>query len=348
MIKDRVLECSPFPQNEEPILFALHGTPGIGKSSIALKVAKKIARVTRPDVSWWLHANGDADLHRPLRELSGRLGLATEGWIDQDVLTEQIVTKLSAIRIWLLVPYDALSKKDIDKLRPSGAGVLIVTSRNSEWGSATRSVELLEEKDAIDLLQGYCEESRDILARLARTVGYLPLGLIQVGVYIQSTERPVDEVITMLMTEPLKILDDREMFWGYASPGVDTIARTMTLILGELATTAPCASFVFCILAHLGERIPWDLLSGPVLKHLLADGELSAALDEAGVTKRTILVPLTRRALIARDRDHLIMHALVTRVSVALLAEQCRNGRPASRRSLPGWYRRYRKLPLGQ
>jgi hypothetical protein len=37
-----------------------------------------------------------------------------------------------------------------------------------------------------------------------------------------------------------------------------------------------------------------------------------------------VLVPLIRRALLARDRDELIIHGLVTRVSVALLWERKR------------------------
>jgi Cdc6-like AAA superfamily ATPase len=46
-INEIVAECARFPANTEPIVLAFHGMPGVGKSSVALKIARKVAEKVR-------------------------------------------------------------------------------------------------------------------------------------------------------------------------------------------------------------------------------------------------------------------------------------------------------------
>jgi tetratricopeptide (TPR) repeat protein len=344
-INETIAECSQFPANTEPIVIAFHGIPGVGKSSVALKIARKIAEKVRDTqelaLTWWLtateitHQIGETqdrtfrkhvplEMERSLRELGVALKLETDGLIEQDALAQQIVSRISALRSWILVLDDAPSQSAIWKLRPSGSGLLIVTSRNPEWGDAARLVGLLSEEDSIQVLAKYCKDDKKDLAELARAVKYLPLALVQVGAYIQATEAQAIEVTKTLGAAPLHILGDLPIFSGYMSAGVRTVAKTMSLILDDLHEVEPYAEYVFSILVHFGERVPWRILRSTLLKYLRMDSELVVPFEKADLTKATVLVPLIRRALLARDRDELIIHGLVTRVSVALLWERKR------------------------
>jgi hypothetical protein len=101
-------------------------------------------------------------MERPLRELGGALKLEMDGLIEQDALAEQIVSRISELRSWILILDDAPAQFAIWKLRPNGSGLLIVTSRNPEWGDAARLVGLLRKKMRFSYLVNIAKMRRKI------------------------------------------------------------------------------------------------------------------------------------------------------------------------------------------
>jgi tetratricopeptide (TPR) repeat protein len=183
---------------------AIVGLGGCGKSTVALAAAQRAREKGRP--VWWVpaidHGSVTGQLLGLARKLGAPAGEVREALAGQINPSDVLWPRLEAVRGWVLVldnaddpaVLTAVDRKASDEagwLRPTRAGVLIVTSRNADaWGPLTvvhRIVSLDDEtggKVLTDLAPGAGDRAEARL--LAARLGGLPLALHQAGTYLGS------------------------------------------------------------------------------------------------------------------------------------------------------------------
>jgi hypothetical protein len=119
---------------------ALYGLAGVGKTQIAIEYAYRHA--ADYDLVWWLTATDSARIRASLRDLAARLGLP------DDDPTRGTAAVLDALRVgrparrWLLVVDNTDDPGDVRPFIPAGPGHILVTTRNSQWSSIARPLEV--------------------------------------------------------------------------------------------------------------------------------------------------------------------------------------------------------------
>jgi hypothetical protein len=173
----------------------LHGMGGVGKSLLAVEYLYR--RMAEYDVVWWISAERTAQISLSLVELAPRLGLPT----GSDV-SSTVASVLEALRIgvpyanWILVFDNAESPESVRQFFPAGGpGNILVTSRNPQWASVARplEVDVFMREESKQLLRIRGPEISDAEAdRLAETLGDLPLAIEQAAAWHAETRRPRD------------------------------------------------------------------------------------------------------------------------------------------------------------
>ncbi|MGI5376116.1 FxSxx-COOH system tetratricopeptide repeat protein [Streptomyces sp. CA-251387] len=188
---------------------ALHGMGGVGKSLLAIEYLYR--RMTEYDVIWWISAERTAQISLSLVELAPRLGLQP----GSDAAST-VAAVLESLRIgvpyakWLLVFDNAESPEAVRPFFPvGGPGNILVTSRNPQWASLARplEVDVFMREESKQLLQvrgpGISDEDAD---RLAEALGDLPLAIEQAAAWHAETGMPVDEYLRLLAEKRLDLL----------------------------------------------------------------------------------------------------------------------------------------------
>ncbi|WIX98224.1 BTAD domain-containing putative transcriptional regulator [Amycolatopsis mongoliensis] len=245
-----------------PVIFAIEGAGGIGKTSLAVRFARRLAD-SFPDGQLYLDLRG-YDPKRPplstaeaLGQLLWSLG-CTRHHPDPDAQKATYRALLSDKRVLILLD-NAVSPQQVRELLPGTSdSLLLVTSRNRLTGLGARdgahrlSLGLLTEAEALDLLRRVVGGPRvdaepQEAAELARLCGHLPLALrIAAEKASSGPESSLRELVRNLTAEQDRLdalhIDDDEMSsvrtvfsWSYTSlPG--PVARTFRY-LGLLNTT---------------------------------------------------------------------------------------------------------------
>lgn len=188
----------------------LAGLGGVGKTTVALALSK--TAISQGRLVWWVSGADASSLLALMMTLAGEIG-APPGRVAEaysglrnpaDVLWEQLRQRSG----WLLVidnadNLEALRLGDSPVadgngwLRPSTAGLVVVTSRISDtasWGRCgeVHRLQSLDETDGAKVLldlAGYAGSEADA-ARLSARLGGLPLALHQAGSYLASPFAP--------------------------------------------------------------------------------------------------------------------------------------------------------------
>ncbi len=192
---------------------ALHGMGGVGKSQLAIEYAYR--NRAKFDVIWWIPAERSLKIVNSLVELGERLDLNVG--TEANVAVQQVLDALKSGNHhkvpsnWLLIFDNADSPAAVRQYLPTGGtGRILVTSRNSQWLSVARpleitvfrraeSVQLLRRRDA-DLT----EEDADLLAD---ALGDLPLAVAQAAAWRVETGMPASEYLELLAEKQLELLD---------------------------------------------------------------------------------------------------------------------------------------------
>ncbi|MEU9944307.1 FxSxx-COOH system tetratricopeptide repeat protein [Streptomyces lavendulae] len=198
----------------------LLGLSGVGKTQVATEYAYRFA--SEYDVVWWVPAEDRPTLRERLADLAPALGLPRGA----GSYGEQIRAVLEALRRgapfhrWLMVFDGCDNPDDLTDLLPSGAGDVIITSRNREWAARHTSlveVPLYARPESITFIRRRARrltgEEADQLAEaledyplaLDQTAGWLADSPIGVGEYLNLLQRRLDshEAVTLSDDYPL-------------------------------------------------------------------------------------------------------------------------------------------------
>ncbi|MCK9925919.1 FxSxx-COOH system tetratricopeptide repeat protein [Frankia sp. Mgl5] len=291
---------------------ALHGMGGVGKSQLAVEYVYR--HQADYDIVWWIPAEHSTQIGKALAELAQRLGLSVGGEANTAVPAVR-----EALRIgvpydnWLLVFDNAEDPRVVREYFPQGGnGKILVTSRNAQWSSIARplEVDVFSREESVELLQ-----KRDIdltendAGRLARALGDLPLAVEQAATWRAETGMSADEYLTLFE-------EKREELLG-TSPPMDyevPVQAAWNLSLDRLADRNPAALRLLQVCSFFApEPIPRQVFRRG--RNIMIMPELDAALRDPFKLNMAIR-EITRYALARVDHrtNSLQMHRLVQTV----------------------------------
>jgi hypothetical protein len=190
---------------------AIHGMGGVGKSQLAIEYVHRFSG--EYDLVWWVPAEESGLILTSLTSLAQRLGLDVSPEANSAVpaVKEALSTGQSGYVNWLLVFDNAEEPKDVRQFFPTGgAGKIIVTSRNPEWGRGARplEVDVFSRSESIQFLTNRNPNlNAENADRLAEALGDLPLAVEQAAAWHSATGMPVEEYLELLEHKRLELLD---------------------------------------------------------------------------------------------------------------------------------------------
>jgi TIR domain-containing protein/tetratricopeptide repeat protein len=240
-----------------PVVQALYGLGGVGKTQLALEYAHRFA--ANYDLVWWVDAEQSVLIAEQLAALAVRLDLPPGLTVAATV--ERLLAELRGRDRWLLVLDNAERPADVAVYRPGGAGHVLITSRFPGWGAlgGRLEVDVLTRAETIALLRaripGMGEELAD---KLAAELGDLPLAASQAAGYLEQTDLPPADYLRRFRTHRAGLLARGDVV-GYAGR-LDT---AWALSLERLRCADPAAVQLLELAAFLApEPIPLTLFSG--------------------------------------------------------------------------------------
>ncbi|MGX6602054.1 FxSxx-COOH system tetratricopeptide repeat protein [Micromonosporaceae bacterium Da 78-11] len=231
-----------------------HPLGGTGRTQLAVEYAYRYAETY--ELVWWIPAEQTAGAREALIGLAERLGLPEAGDINRTLAAvRDALSRGEPYRNWLVVLEGANRPEDIRSYLPSGAGHVLVTSRNPRWSADVAQrmpIGVFDRADSIDLLRARSPELTVPDAdRLAARLDDVPMALDLTAAVRAATGRPVDEYLhryderagELAFPSPIRVA------WGLATDG-----------LGE---ADPAALRLLELCAFLGSApVAWHLLWG--------------------------------------------------------------------------------------
>ena len=187
---------------------ALHGMGGVGKSQTVVEYIYRHA--TEYDIVWWIPSEHTTQIRSSFVDLAKRLGIkAGSAETAVPAVLEALRTGMPDRR-WILVFDNAEDPAVVRHFLPRGLGHVVVTSRNSEWGTVARTVEvdLFTRAESKELLRrrGGGNITDDDADRLAEALGDLPLAVEQAASWRAQTGMPVNEYVGLLKENSSELL----------------------------------------------------------------------------------------------------------------------------------------------
>ncbi|MBU2667890.1 tetratricopeptide repeat protein [Actinoplanes bogorensis] len=189
----------------------IHGMGGVGKSQIAIEYVHKHSG--EYDLVWWVPSEHIGQIQTSLTSLAQRLNLDVSPEANSAVraVKEALSTGKTGYHDWLLVFDNAEDPAQVREFFPTGgAGKIIITSRNPEWGRGALPIEVdtFERDESVRFLTNRNPNLSQFDAdRLAEALGDLPLAIEQAAAWHQTTAMPVPEYLELLENKRLELFD---------------------------------------------------------------------------------------------------------------------------------------------
>ena len=288
-------------------LQVLTGMGGIGKTVLAARWARHHCEEIRDtDIGWWFPA---ADRAALAGAMAARYRQVTAGSASGDTEADarSLVTWLgNSSSRWLVVFDNVTRPADLDGLIPQGpAGRVLATSRFTQWSNLTPAVHQLGELPltaAATLLAAIAGQPADKeCTELARSLGCLPLALVQAGAYLRTNATDYARYRDLLARQPGRLLASDQTASGHT---VDSVLGTS--LAQVMAAHGRLGPDLLSILSwYAAAAIPRQVIDSPVIdgQSLLAGGD-PFSVDEA-------LGSLTKYSLVTVTGDGLAVHPLI-------------------------------------
>ena len=304
----QIKDC--FASARPPVIVALHGLGGVGKTQLAIQWVHRHAASYQ--VTAWLRAEDPDTLAGDFADLASALRLPESKNPDQRDRIEAVRAWLQDERDWLLVFDNATSPEAIRPYLPRGAaGHVLVTSRNQAWrGLATTvAVEALPHGEAIEFLLCRTGEHDERTASiLTAELGRLPLALEEAAAYMDATGRSMASYLELFRNHQRALLSESNPPPDYPT----TLLGAWEISFRRLDEEEPNAVALLKLSAFLGpDDIPLKLLRADPgslperLRHVVVD---EIAFDRA-------IAALRRYSLVKVASDSLSVHRLVQLVT---------------------------------
>ncbi|WP_051367245.1 FxSxx-COOH system tetratricopeptide repeat protein [Hamadaea tsunoensis] len=303
------------------VVQALYGMGGVGKTQAALEYAYRFSAYY--DVLWWISAEQPSQVRSGLAALAERLGLPVG-----ENAEENIEAVLEALRQgspyphWLLIFDNAGNPEDLRRYLPTGAGHVLLTSRDHTWAEQGRAnpleVDVFERQESVALLRerlpGIGLDDADLVAE---QLGDLPLAVEQAGAWLAATAMPVREYLDLLNTELPRILEE------HPPPGYQRSAASSWLVsLQTLRARMPASAKLLELCAFFApEPIPmWLITSGRFIDALLPyDRTLRDKIIQAHLVREVGRYALAR---VDAARPSIQLHRLVQGMIRSILPDE--------------------------
>jgi tetratricopeptide (TPR) repeat protein len=278
-----------------------HPLGGTGRTQLAAEYVYRYAETY--DLVWWIPSEQSAGARHALIGLAQELGLPETGDINRTLAAvRDALSRGEPYRNWLVVFEDANQPDEIKAYLPTGAGHVLVTSRNPQWPAEVAQalpVGVFDRADSVDLLRRRGPELTMVDAeRVAERLGDLPMALVLAAAARAMTKWSV--------TEYLSRFDEKYRDDSLANP----IGVAWSLAAEALRADSPSAYQLLELGAFLGsEPISWRLLWGARMLPLSA--ELAATVRIERRLKAALRL-IGRYGLAELDPpgEHLIVHPL--------------------------------------
>ncbi len=256
---------------------AIHGLGGIGKTSLAAEYVHRHADSFAG--VWWVPAEERTLLIAGLAALAGKLDhrLTTEP--NQERAARMALASLAGRSdLPFLLIYDNVEAPDVvrDLLPATGARVLM-TTRWADWAGHAIEVKLeaLAGAAAATFLQKRAaRDDASGAARLAASLGYLPLALDHAGAFCKLARMSFDAYAERVDSRIARAPK------GASYPA--SVAATFAMAIDEVAVECPAAERLLGFCAFLSpELIPLDLIDDRIADE---DERLDAVMALAGVS----------------------------------------------------------------
>ncbi|WP_420035521.1 FxSxx-COOH system tetratricopeptide repeat protein [Streptomyces sp. cg28] len=339
-------------------IVTLLGMSGIGKTQIAAEYAYRYA--SEYDVVWWVPAEGRAGLRERLSELAPAFQLG----VDATSYGERIRTALEALRRgtpygkWLIV-FDGCDDPDIlTDLLPSGAGDVLITSRNRDW--ASRHTQLVEvpvytRRESVIFVQRRAVRLNSTEAgQLAEALGDFPLALDQTAGWLANSPMTVSQYVDLLGRR-LDSPDTLTVSEQYPTPFPQSIAILLNNIRDEypdarallrlcvffapgrvplkLLREMPAGDLPEEYSGLMNDRVRWNAALNRLVQYSIAGLEYSEQPVDAGGGMETVqlhnmVYQVVRQYVSEKDTEHLSR-------AVRRVLAQADPGAPAEPRNWP-------------
>lgn len=231
---------------------AEHQLGGVGRTQLAIEYAHRYAGSY--ELVWWIPAEQTAGMRAALVGLAQQLGLPEARDINRTLGgVRDALSRGEPFRNWLVVFENANRPEDIKPYLPSGAGHVLVTSRNPRWSTEitqTVPVGVFDRSDSVDFLRRVSPDlSVADATRLAAHLGDVPMALQQAAAVRAAAGVSVDEYLVRY--------DERARELSYPTP----IQVTWSLARDLLRSASPAAAQLVQLCTFLASSpVSWRLL----------------------------------------------------------------------------------------
>ena len=271
-----------------------HPLGGTGRTQLAAEYVYRYAETY--DLVWWIPSEQSAGARHALIGLAQELGLPETGDLNRTLAAvRDALSRGEPYRNWLVVFEDANQPDEIKAYLPSGAGHVLVTSRNPRWPAEVAqalTVGVFDRADSVDLLRRRSPElSAADAERLAERLGDLPMALVLAAAGRAMTGWSVNEYLGRF-------------------DGKNPIETAWALSAEALRGQSPAAYQLLELGAFLGSApVSWRLLWGARMLPLPAELASTVRIERR---LKSALRLIGRYGLAELDPpgEHLIVHPL--------------------------------------